>query len=145
VTRWLEPAWKSLLSNKALLPLLWELFPDHPNLLAAAWTPLPGRCVKKPVLGREGSNITILEAGQPIESTSGSYGDGEFIYQQFHKTPRFDGNTAVLGSWMVNGYACGLGIREDDGLITTNASRFVPHRIGGADDSFSARMASRER
>ncbi|XPE54178.1 glutathionylspermidine synthase family protein [Shigella flexneri] len=24
--RWLEPAWKSIISNKALLPLLWEMF-----------------------------------------------------------------------------------------------------------------------
>ena len=33
--RWLEPAWKSIISNKALLPLLWEMFPNHPNLLPA--------------------------------------------------------------------------------------------------------------
>ena len=33
--RWLEPAWKSIISNKALLPMLWEMFPNHPNLLAA--------------------------------------------------------------------------------------------------------------
>jgi glutathionylspermidine synthase len=33
--RWLEPAWKSIISNKALLPMLWEMFPNHPNLLPA--------------------------------------------------------------------------------------------------------------
>ena len=33
--RFIEPAWKMLLSNKGLLPVLWELFPDHPNLLPA--------------------------------------------------------------------------------------------------------------
>jgi len=27
----------------------------------------------------------------------------------------------------VNGYACGIGIRESDSPITTNLSRFVPH------------------
>ncbi len=129
LTRWFEPAWKALLSNKALLPLLWKLFPDHPNLLPASWQSLPGKCVKKPVLGREGANITILEYGQRVEATTGDYGDGEFIYQQFHETPKFDGRTIVLGSWMVNGFACGLGIREDDRIITTNTSRFVPHRI----------------
>ncbi|HEX4475477.1 MAG TPA: glutathionylspermidine synthase family protein, partial [Polyangiaceae bacterium] len=32
--RWIEPAWKMLLSTKGILPILWELFPDHPNLLA---------------------------------------------------------------------------------------------------------------
>ena len=135
-TRWLEPPWKALLSNKAMLPLLWELFPDHPNLLAASWDALPGRCVKKPVLGREGANITILDDGHRVSATTGDYGDGEFIYQHFHETPKFDGRTIVLGSWMVNGYACGMGIREDDELITTNTSRFVPHRIGPADSSF---------
>ena len=61
-TRWLEPAWKALLSNKALLPLLWKLFPDHPNLVPASWERLPGRCVKKPALGREGANISIIAA-----------------------------------------------------------------------------------
>ena len=33
--RWVEPAWKMLLSNKALLAALWHLYPDHPNLLPA--------------------------------------------------------------------------------------------------------------
>ena len=136
-TRWLEPPWKAILSNKALLPLLWKLFPDHPNLLPASWSPLPGRCVKKPVLGREGANIIIYEDGRPLESTGGEYGEGRFIYQQFHETPRQGGCTAVLGSWLVNGYACGMGIREDDSLITTNTSRFVPHRIGTRDGEMS--------
>ena len=34
-TRWIEPPWKAILSNKGILPLLWEMFPDHPNLLPA--------------------------------------------------------------------------------------------------------------
>ena len=127
-TRWLEPAWKALLSNKGLLPLLWELFPDHPNLLAASWQPLPGKCVKKPALGREGANISLHEDGKTLLATPGDY-QGPFVYQRFHETPSFDGRSIVLGSWMVNGYACGLGIREADSVITSNTSRFVPHRI----------------
>lgn len=31
----LEPAWKLIIGNKALLPLLWEMYPNHPNLLPA--------------------------------------------------------------------------------------------------------------
>jgi glutathionylspermidine synthase len=31
----IEPIWKLILGNKALLPLLWEMFPNHPNLLPA--------------------------------------------------------------------------------------------------------------
>ena len=34
-TRWIEPPWKAVLSNKGILPLLWEMFPGHPNLLPA--------------------------------------------------------------------------------------------------------------
>ena len=34
-TRWIEPPWKAILSNKGVLPLLWEMFPKHPNLLPA--------------------------------------------------------------------------------------------------------------
>src|SRR3712207_6949942 len=34
-TLWLEPLWKTLLSNKALLAVLWEMHPGHPNLLPA--------------------------------------------------------------------------------------------------------------
>jgi glutathionylspermidine synthase len=37
----------------------------------------------------------------------------------------------VLGSWVIGGEPAGLGIREDDGLITGNFSRFVPHAIEG--------------
>ncbi len=31
----IEPPWKLILSNKAILPLLWEMFPNHPNLVPA--------------------------------------------------------------------------------------------------------------
>ncbi|WP_245583185.1 glutathionylspermidine synthase family protein [Oceanospirillum beijerinckii] len=31
----LEPIWKTVLSNKALLLMLWQMFPYHPNLLPA--------------------------------------------------------------------------------------------------------------
>jgi len=31
----IEPWWKIILGNKALLPMLWAMYPDHPNLLPA--------------------------------------------------------------------------------------------------------------
>ena len=36
-TIWIEPPWKMLLSNKGILPVLWELYPGHPNLLEASF------------------------------------------------------------------------------------------------------------
>ena len=34
-TQFVEPPWKAILSNKGILPLLWAMFPGHPNLLPA--------------------------------------------------------------------------------------------------------------
>ena len=126
-TQWIEPIWKMLWSNKALLAILWELYPNHPNLLPA-YLDGPrdlGRYVKKPRLAREGANITLV--GDTTVETGGDYGEEGFVYQALAPVPVFDGNYAVVGSWLVDGVACGMGIRESDGPITTNLSRFVPH------------------
>jgi glutathionylspermidine synthase len=135
-TKWWEPPWKALLSNKALLPLLWELNPNHEFLLKAFHTPEEAevhdcKCyVKKPILSREGANVAIVEYGKTVLETEGPYGDGPAIYQELWELPNFDGKFPVIGSWIVNGWACGMGIREGDGLVTTNTSRFIPHLFG---------------
>lgn len=128
-TRWLEPPWKMLLSNKAILPILYELNPDCPYLLRSEREPFGSTFVKKPILGREGACVTIVLDGKVVAQTEGIdlYAASPCIYQEFSPLPNHGGNFPVLGSWMVNGYACGMGIREDTGLVTQNTSRFVPH------------------
>jgi glutathionylspermidine synthase len=127
---WLEPPWKALLSNKAILPLLWELFPEHPNLLPASFqVPASGDYVQKPIFSREGANIQVFAAGQLRLATDGPY-TGPSVYQQLCELPCFDGKYPCIGSWIVNGWSCGVGIREDDSLVTGNLSRFVPHLFG---------------
>jgi glutathionylspermidine synthase len=126
-TRWLEAPWKMLLSNKAILPVLSELFPASPYLLRAGFQPPGPRYVRKPIQGREGANITLVIDGRTEVETDGPYGAQPCIYQEWKPLAPFDGNYPVVGSWMVNGYACGVGIREDRGAVTQNTSRFVPH------------------
>ena len=134
-TRFLEPAWKLLFSHKGLLAVLWHRFPGHPNLLPAALDPavlppgLPG-VVRKPLLGREGRNVTILSPdGRTVlaEGPGGPYGAEGFVFQGLAPVPAFDGRRPVLGSWVIGGRAAGLGVRESDGPITDDGSRFVPH------------------
>lgn len=130
-TLWIEPSWKAILSNKAILPVLWELFPHHPYLLPAYFDS-PGTMtdyVKKPLLSREGANITIVENNQITEHNRGNYGAEGYVYQGLFKLPNFDGNHAVIGSWVVGQEAVGIGIRESNGLISNDGSRFVPHLI----------------
>ncbi|MGD1075824.1 MAG: glutathionylspermidine synthase family protein [Thermodesulfovibrionales bacterium] len=125
--RIVEPAWKMILSNKGILPILWEMYPDHPNLLPAYFEPdTITSYVKKPLLSREGANITISDE-HGTESSSGAYGDEGFLYQQYCPLPDFAGNHAVIGSWVIDGKSAGIGVREDSTRITTNTSRFVPH------------------
>lgn len=127
-TAWIEPIWKMLWSNKAILVLLWEMFPDHPNLLPAYYESVGGDEVKKPILAREGANVTLTRDGATIESSGGDYGAEGFIWQKRYELPGEGQNRPVIGSWVVDGEPAGMGIRED-GLITGNAARFVPHII----------------
>jgi glutathionylspermidine synthase len=134
-TTWIEPAWKLLLSNKALLAVLWELYPDHPNLLPAY---LDGprdmrEYVAKPLLGREGASIRVVSGSHTAEQP-GDYGDEGYCYQALQPLPTFDGNRVVLGSWLVTGAdgraeAAGAGFRESSGLITDGYARFIPHLV----------------
>lgn len=127
--QWIEPIWKMLWSNKGLLPILWELFPNHPNLLPAYFQ-APGSLtewVRKPLLSREGGNVTVHRAGGEDVTTEGDYGEEGFVYQALASIPVFDGNRPVIGSWVIDGEAGGMGIRETSGLVTDNLSRFVPH------------------
>lgn len=125
--RFLEPAWKLLLSSKAMLPILWQLNPGHPNLLPASFNDnLPGAYVRKPLYSREGENIRIVAGDLYLES-DGPHADAPCIYQGFAPLAEYEGNHAVLGCWMIGGQAAGLGIREDASPITRDSSRFVPH------------------
>jgi len=127
-TQWIEPIWKAILSNKGILAILWELFPNHPNLLPAY---IGGsrdltEYVRKPLLSREGANVMIKHAGT-LTRTDGDYGAEGHVFQQYIDLPVYDGSRPVIGSWVIDGTARGIGIREADGLVTDNFSRFVPH------------------
>ena len=128
---WIEPAWKMILSNKTILPILWELFPDHEYLLPAYFDDHGMKdYVKKPILSREGANIEMVKHYGTVAQTAGVYGAEGYVYQQLFELPDFDDNYPVVGSWIIGQEAAGLGIREANNLITDNKSRFVPHLIG---------------
>ncbi|MBQ1094695.1 glutathionylspermidine synthase family protein [Streptomyces sp. b94] len=129
-TLWIEPAWKMLLSNKALLAILWELYPGHPNLLPA-YLDGPRELadttgyVAKPLLGREGAGVTIHRPGTQAPAPRTDL----CCYQELAPLPDFDGNRVVLGAWVVENESAGLGIRESSGLVTDEYARFLPHVI----------------
>lgn len=126
---WIEPIWKMMWSNKALLAILWELNPGHELLLPAH---LDGpheltSFVRKPFFGREGQGIAVVRDGQVVEGAPASGNDQDCVYQALAPMAEAVGKTAVFGSWLVDGESAGMGIRESRGLITNNTSSFVPH------------------
>jgi glutathionylspermidine synthase len=146
-TRWIEPIWKMLLSNKGILPILWQLYPNDDLLLEAhfatpatnpgaprpdsgTWGSTPPNnmksYVRKPLMSREGANITLVRDGVTIASTAGPY-NGPQIVQALAPEAVFHQRHPILGLWMIDQDCCGLGIRESATPITDNLSSFVPH------------------
>jgi glutathionylspermidine synthase len=68
-----------------------------------------------------------IHHGAAVETTSGPYGEEGFIYQATARIANFDGAYPVIGSWIIDGVAAGIGIRESDTIVTNNLSTFVPH------------------
>lgn len=136
--QFIEPAWKSILSNKGLLPLLWERFPDHPNLLPAIFEDdaaaggFAQPYVRKPIYSREGWNVELVGAADGPETKpedEGPYGDEGHILQAYHPLPEFGGRRPMCGVWLVASQAAGMCIREDHGPITSDDAHFIPHFI----------------
>lgn len=136
-TRWIEPAWRLLLSGKGILALLWELFPGHPNLLPAFREPgRTGRSeIAKPLFGREGANISA-----PGIKTDGPYGAEGYVYQQWLPLPRVNGHYPVIGGWIIAGQPHGIGIREWELIRAGNAA--VALSLGGAMIGFALPLAA---
>jgi trypanothione synthetase/amidase len=120
----MEPLWKVITSNKAILPVLWLLYPNHPNLLQSEYAltndlkQIP--FVKKPIVGRAGHNVTLYDVNgeSVLGETKGKFIDRSCIYQELFSLTKFDGYYPIIGSWIVNDSFAGFGIREDKKLIT---------------------------
>jgi glutathionylspermidine synthase len=127
----METPWRVIAASKGILAILWELFPNHPNLLPASFSQRDdqGPRVSKPMFGREGANIGFTEVFGAPSFVDGGYGDQKQVYQAYCPLPVFDGWHTVIGSWVIGGQPCGIGVREDRSIVTGPSAKFRPHRI----------------
>jgi glutathionylspermidine synthase len=119
-----------MFSNKALPAVLWEMYPNHENLLPA-YLDGPrnmGDFVRKPKLGRDGANVSVYKNGGTEAETAGRYTD--WVHQAKSPCTQIGNKHVVIGSWEIADQgAAGIGIRQAENVIVNNTRTFVPHLI----------------
>ena len=126
----LNPAYTLLFQSKGILKILWDLYPNHPLLLETSNEPIVGKkCVKKPIFGREGENVSIIEANGEVSSqNSGIYGSNSAVYQEFYEFNKDAKEQSYQAGVFFAYESCALGFRRG-GEIIDNTSKFVGHYI----------------
>jgi len=119
--RIVNPAAALLLQNKAALAVIWGLHEarsyftpkEHDRIerlfLRSSMEPFAGvdRYVRKPVLGREGNSVSIVEGGRIVDSSNhATYAAQPALYQEFVELPKIGYRHPVEGP------------REDFGVYT---------------------------
>ncbi|NPA28438.1 MAG: glutathionylspermidine synthase family protein [Epsilonproteobacteria bacterium] len=125
-----NPAYTLMFQSKAMLKILWDLYPNHPLLLETSFEPIPGKKqVRKPIFGREGEDVAILdENGNIIKEKKGHYHNHKMVYQEYVELPQdINGNRYQAGVFFAY-EGCGVGFRKG-GEIIDNLSKFVGHII----------------
>ena len=134
-----EPLWTMIPSNKAILPILWGLFPHHRYLLDTDFEiseelAQTGYAIK-PIAGRCGDNIGLVSHDEQIlDETSGKFAKQENIYQQLWCLPKVAGRYIQICTFTVGGHYGGACLRSDPTLVIKKDSDIEPLRIVNDDE-----------
>jgi len=125
-----NPAYTLIFQSKAIMKILWDLYPNHPLLLETSYEPLIGKkYVEKRAFGREGANTKIINSDGSIdEETNGEYEGHKAIYQEYVEFPKDENGNFYQAGVFFAYEACALGFRRG-GKILNNMSKFVGHMI----------------
>ena len=127
-TRFMEPAWKMLLSTKAFMAEAWRRHPRHPNLLPTYFEGQEGPGLengyaRKPILSREGANVEIFKNNAFIQKEVGPYGREGFVKQAYCAMPEPEpAMRFTLGGWIAGDSFAGTCARYTDDHVVTNVS-----------------------
>ncbi len=125
-----NPAYTLMFQSKGFLKVLWDLYPNHPLLLESSFEPLEGKKqVRKPIFGREGGDVAILDAnGSVLEENKDAYGNHKMLYQEYVELPMDNEGRSYQAGVFYAYEACGVGFRRG-GKILDNMSKFVGHIV----------------
>ena len=131
-----NPPYAMLYQSKALLSVMYELFPKSKYLLQShivkdADDKLKGSSyVLKPIFGREGQNIVVVKDNEIVEQTDGYYDEKrvQCICQELTTFPKDDKNRYYqAGVFISRETPCGIGFRRsepDKNIITTDSDLY---------------------
>jgi len=125
-----NPAYTLMFQSKGILKILWDLYPNHPLLLETSFDPLPNqKQVAKPIFGREGESVSILNAdGSTNEKIDGDYDSHKMIYQAYTQLPTDQSGDSYQAGLFYVYESSAIGFRKG-GLILDNMSKFVSHIV----------------
>lgn len=129
-----EPLWTLIPSNKAILPVLWSLFPNHPWLLETSLELTDDLkqkgYVAKPIVGRCGANIKLVDENEQIlAKKDGDFGERDYIYQQLWPLPKVGKYYVQICTFTAAGNYAGSGVRVDPSMIIGKDSDCMALRI----------------
>ena len=137
-----EPLWTAVAGNKAILPILSQLYPDDPHLLFTSPTLTPtllkNGFAAKPTQGRCGENVSIHrpEVGSDGQShdavtaeLKGRFGSNELVYQELAVLPKLDGLYVQINAFVVGEGFAGLVTRVDASAIMNVDSECTSLRV----------------
>ncbi len=129
----LNPAYTLMFQSKAIMKIMWDLFPNHPLLLETSFQPLEGRAyVEKKAFGREGENVTIYDAdGSIIDKKEGQYDNYTSVYQEMATLNRDEKGDYYQAGVFFAYEGCGLGFRTASRAILEDGASFAGHMIEG--------------
>ncbi|HBO38216.1 MAG TPA: bifunctional glutathionylspermidine amidase/synthase [Pasteurellaceae bacterium] len=129
-----EPLWTVIPSNKAILPVLWSLFPDHRYLLEASFELtqdlIKNGYAQKPIGGRCGDNVKLVgEQDNVLGHTQGRFGKQDAIYQQLWCLPKIEEQYMQVCTFTVGGHYGGSCLRADSSRVIVGDSDMQPLRV----------------
>ena len=129
-----EPMWSLIPSNKAILPVLWHLYPRSPYLLETHFELTDGLAargyVKKPIVGRCGGNIALVDSdARVLEETEGQFHDRDDIYQELFPLPEIGGLYTQVCTFTVDGIDAGACVRCDTSMVIRSHSDLLALRV----------------
>ena len=124
---------------KAILPVLWQLFPNHPLLLKSSFELnedlKSSGYVEKPIVGRCGSNIKIFDRDENLlESTEGAFESRDQIYQELFELPHIDGQYVQVCTFSAAGVYAGSCVRVDTAMVINEHSDVIALRVVDDED-----------